>query len=542
MKHILPKGLLAIAILFSLVSPFSSKAQYCTTSLYTYGCGIEWIGGFSTSGGITNISNSSTACTGGLNSTYYTGPNMFHTGAIGTTVNFSMTNGATCCTENVMIFVDWNIDGDWTDPGEDVVNFSVAASATQTGSFTIPSSATPGTSRLRVRLVYGGTSASITPCGSTTYGEAEDYDFIITSPCAGPPSGLNATNITSKTATVSWNAFTPTVGYDYIVDQNATAPSGTPTITTGTSAAVTGLTPSTNYYLHVRNKCSSTSFSAWAHYPFTTLPPCQPPIGFHTTNLAYNYTNINWSTWPSAISYDYVVDQNPADPSGTTGVINTTNTSAPVPGLSENTWYFVHLRSLCAGNEVSAWSLDSFLTPVVCRAPEIQIDHINTDEAVAYWTAIPTAYEYEYAISTSATPPAVGTKFDHTSIHTSALKDGAEYYFHVRSHCESVGIKSMSDWSTASFKTFALDVNEVASGLHMSVYPNPVREKVYVELAGTRGKDASIKLLDITGKTLKRVNVTSNKQEIDMTGLRSGIYILEYADNDRKSVIRINKL
>lgn len=543
MKHLLPRFLSFAAVFCGLfLSTHSASAQYCTTSLYTYGCGIEWIGGFSTTGGITNISNSSTGCTGGLNSTYYTGANMVHTGAIGNTVNYSLINGATCCSEQMKIFVDWNIDGDWLDVGEDVASFTVGASATYTGSFVIPATATPGNSRMRVRMVYGGTPAAITPCGSTTYGEVEDYDFVIVSPCAGPPTGLNATNITSQTATVSWNAFTPTVGYDYIVDQNATMPSGTPTVTTGTSANITGLTPSTNYYLHVRNKCSATSFSAWGHYPFTTLPPCKPPVGFHTTNLSPTFTNINWAAWPSATSYDYVVDQTPAAPAGTTGVINTTATTAPIPGLAENTWYYVHLRSLCAGNEVSDWGLDSFLTPITCRAPQVHIDHINTDEAVAYWEAVPTAYEYEYAINKSSTPPAVGTKYSQLSIHTSALQDGVDYYFHIRSHCESVKIKSTSDWSTASFKTFALGVNNIGNGLQMSVYPNPVQEKVYVELAGQRGQDAVITLIDITGKALKRVNVTGNKQAIDMTGLSSGIYILEYADTDRKSVIRINKL
>ncbi len=539
MKKLIHRLRYLLIVLFGLGVPASLQAQYCTTNLYTYGCGIEWIGGFSTSGGITNISNSSTGCTGGYNSAYY---NMTHTGAIGTTVNYSVTNGATCCTENIKIFVDWNIDGDWSDPGEDVAAFSISASATSTGSFTIPSTATPGNSRLRVRLVYGGSPSSITPCGSTTYGEAEDYNFVITSPCAGPPNGLNATNITSQTATVSWNPFTPSVGYDYIVDQNATSPSGTPTVTTATSASVTGLTPSTNYYLHVRNKCSSTSFSAWAHYPFTTLPPCQHPIGFKTTNLKPTSTTINWDPWPSAISYDYVVDQNSADPNGTTGVINTTATSAPIPGLTENTWYYVHIRSLCAGNETSAWSLDSFLTPIVCRSPQVKISNINTDEAVAYWDPIPSAYEYEYAITKSSTPPAVGTKYDQTSIHTSALADGIDYYFHVRSHCESVGIKSMSDWATASFKTIALGVNEMGDGLSMAVYPNPVQEKVYIELSGNRGRNAVIKLVDITGKELKQVNVTSDKQSIDMSGLHSGLYLLEYSDNDRRSVVRINKL
>ncbi|MCD6064262.1 MAG: Fibronectin type domain protein [Flavipsychrobacter sp.] len=522
-----------------VIAALGANAQYCTTNLYSYGCGIEWIGNVTTTGGITNINNS-TSCTGGTGAASYT---QGHTTALGSTVNFSVTNGASCCSENFKIFVDWNQDQDWLDVGEDVANFSIAASGTYTGSFTVPVTANVGTTRMRVRLVYGGTSAGIVPCTQTTYGEAEDYDFTVTSPCVAP-TNLGASNITSQSATVSWTPPTPSVGSDYVVTTTATPPSTGFTTTTGSSALVTGLTPSTQYYLYVRNKCSATSFSMWVQYPFMTLPPCQPPVGFKTPNLAPTGTGLQWDPWPSATSYDYIVDQSRLAPTSTTGLKNITSpTDAIAPGsLTENTWYFVHIRSNCVGGEMSGWGLDSFLTPLVCRAPNIGVSHINTDHAVAHWEPVPSATHYEYAITTSPTPPAIGTKYMYTSIQTSALYDGKDYFIHVRSHCNSVGIVNTSDWGTASFKTFPVSVSNVnGNDTYVEAYPNPVQGTLNVNVYGLVDGNAAITVTDISGKVLRQVSITSAKTSIDMSDLASGVYLLKYVDDNRAETIKITK-
>ncbi len=407
------------------------------------------------------------------------------------------------------------------------------------GSVTANCQAGPGGTTRRLWGSYGST----TPTGSGT-GSYGDIGFdIVTGPPCPAPTNLAAANITSSTADLSWTAVSGTTGYDYLIDQNATVQyPNTPVTTMATTVNATGLTPATNYYLHVRNRCSATNFSPWITIPFTTLPPCKPPVGFHTTDLSYNYAKINWSPWASALSYDYVVDQSPAAPMGTTGVINTIATSAPVPGLSENTWYYVHIRSLCAGNEVSNWSLDSFLTPIICRNPELAVDHINVDEGVTYWSPVPTAYEYEYALTQSSTPPAVGTKYNYTSIHTSALKDGVDYYMHVRCHCESVGVFSTSGWSTVSFKTFPLGIDEATGKeINLSVYPNPVKEMMYIEISGNVNGTGKLQLLDIAGKTLRQMEINRNKTPIDMSGYPAGVYILKYEDLSRNKTIKINK-
>ncbi len=68
------------------------------------------------------------------------------------------------------IWIDYNRDGDFVDTGEQV--FSKNAKTSVTGSFTPPTSALTGVTRMRVSMKYG---AYPTSCETFSYGEVEDY-------------------------------------------------------------------------------------------------------------------------------------------------------------------------------------------------------------------------------------------------------------------------------------------------------------------------------------------------------------------------------
>src|SRR5688500_8351949 len=127
-------------------------SQYCITNLYTtWGCtDDDYINAFSTTGGISNITNNNSGCNGGTSGyTFFSG--MTHTGIQGQAVNWSFTNTPQY-SEGYRIWVDFNIDGDFADPGEAVYTSTAAigTSQTVTGNFTVPLTATTGISRIRV--------------------------------------------------------------------------------------------------------------------------------------------------------------------------------------------------------------------------------------------------------------------------------------------------------------------------------------------------------------------------------------------------------
>ncbi len=76
-------------------------------------------------------------------------------------------------------WIDWNQDGDFTDPGEEVLHVYGATTAAYTATIKVPSQAISGTTRMRVRLAYGA-ERYIVPCDEvSSSGEVEDYSVVV---------------------------------------------------------------------------------------------------------------------------------------------------------------------------------------------------------------------------------------------------------------------------------------------------------------------------------------------------------------------------
>ncbi|MFN5652914.1 MAG: GEVED domain-containing protein, partial [Flavobacteriia bacterium] len=74
------------------------------------------------------------------------------------------------------VFIDYNRDGDFADPGENVYTSAAAVAGPhfELGTVTVPATALVGVTRMRVVNVETA-PASINACGTYTWGETEDY-------------------------------------------------------------------------------------------------------------------------------------------------------------------------------------------------------------------------------------------------------------------------------------------------------------------------------------------------------------------------------
>ena len=94
--------------------------------------------------------------------------------------------GSTAYSGIISVWIDYNQNGLFTDPGENVITspytlFAVAGTALSVpGGITIPFTATPGTTRMRV--IETESSIAPGPCTNPTWGEVEDYNITILSP------------------------------------------------------------------------------------------------------------------------------------------------------------------------------------------------------------------------------------------------------------------------------------------------------------------------------------------------------------------------
>ena len=92
------------------------------------------------------------------------------------TISVTPTWTGTLYNEGYSVWIDYNRDGDFSDAGELVFTQSPTQATPVSGSFTVPSSASEVSTRMRVTMSYNET---VGPCASFTYGEVEDYTVII---------------------------------------------------------------------------------------------------------------------------------------------------------------------------------------------------------------------------------------------------------------------------------------------------------------------------------------------------------------------------
>lgn len=107
------------------------------------------------------------------------------------TITITPTWTGTVYREAYRVYIDYNRDGDFTDAGESVYSRSRTTTTPVSGSFTVPTTATLGSTRMRVIMRYNATPT--TPCGTFDYGQVEDYTVNIVSTARGEElSGTNS--------------------------------------------------------------------------------------------------------------------------------------------------------------------------------------------------------------------------------------------------------------------------------------------------------------------------------------------------------------
>jgi Zn-dependent metalloprotease len=195
----------------------STQVQAVTNAWYAVGVGAAYGSGGTTTppattayctsqGGsqayeyIDYVKLGSIARTSGADGGYYDGTALSTSVAAGSsqTISFSVGFASSAYTEYWKIFIDYNQDGDFADSGETIVSGSSSSAGTLTSTFTVPTTAKTGSTRLRVVL---SDNSATTSCGSYSYGETEDYTLTITGGTAiAAPQGITATSATLDAA------------------------------------------------------------------------------------------------------------------------------------------------------------------------------------------------------------------------------------------------------------------------------------------------------------------------------------------------------
>lgn len=280
-------------------------------------------------------------------------------------------------TNRFMVFADWNQDGDFADANEaytitqTIVNSTGVDAVVATQSLSVPGTALPGSTRMRVKKIFGTTNYA-DPCLGAAYGQVEDYSLTVSLPsCAAPSAGV-ATVTSSSTADLSWTSGGAANAEVKIQPAGTGVPAtadDTGVNVTGNTYAASGLLPMTAYEFYVRDECTAgTNLSTWSG-PFTfnttIAPGCASnlvPVNGSTTVVPGTVT-FSWdapTTGDPATSYDLYYGLTAGN--ATILVGNFTTTSTPINITGYNTTFYWKVVPKNAGGSAVGCAESSFTT------------------------------------------------------------------------------------------------------------------------------------------------------------------------------------
>jgi len=74
-------------------------------------------------------------------------------------------------------------------------------------------------------------------------------------------------------------------------------------------------------------------------------------------------------------------------------------------------------------------------------------------------------------------------------------------------------------------------IHDVKQGLNFSLYPNPAKESIVLSLPEMPAKNATFKIMDISGKVIRTQSITSKTTAINIAPLTAGFYYGSYNDD-----------
>lgn len=93
-------------------------------------------------------------------------------------------------------------------------------------------------------------------------------------------------------------------------------------------------------------------------------------------------------------------------------------------------------------------------------------------------------------------------------------------------------------WKRSSLKSFELN-----NQLQAKIYPNPASKDVWIEIGSLNNEKLTIIFNDMTGKqVLIQINILqegANKLNVNIKGLKKGIYTLELKTTTKTSVLNL---
>ena len=270
------------------------------------------------------------------------------------------------------------------------------------------------------------------------------------------PTGLSASNITGRTATLSWTEKGTATNW---VLQYATNSSFTDNLTeiavSGTAAKdLTGLAPETKYYARVKSVLGEEE-SSWSDVTdFTTTVTCPKPTNLNASNITTTSVTLSWSAGGSECGWDISICETTSMHPETDGMIYSVSENPyTIEGLTPDKVYYAYVRANCAEEGLSVWSVTKGFTtlPTCIKPTNFSASNVTSSSATLSWIAGEAGQDawnvmYKKDTNSEWTTVPVST----TTYTITGLSPVSTYYAKVQANC---GEGDLSKWAETTFTT-----------------------------------------------------------------------------------------
>jgi hypothetical protein len=166
------------------------------------------------------------------------------------------------------------------------------------------------------------------------------------------------------------------------------------------------------------------------------------------------------------------------------------------------------------------------------------------------WNAQPAAAFYETRYRKVGGSWINGTSTPNNK-NLAGLQVNTDYEWQVRSVCLPLPY-SRSSWSIPeSFTTLASKpgdgIEETASNSLISLYPNPAKDILNIEMEAETNQHVILRMFDISGRQVKEMEVRANggmnKIQLNISDLESGLYHVQFfVDQQLSFSSKVSKL